>query len=58
MVKDIEPLIAAEMAAIESMTPMELHLEYTRVLHELPPDKSSRADLIKQVLVKLRQDLK
>jgi len=53
-----ETQIAAERAAIESMTPMELAREYTRVLHKLPPEELSRIELIEQLLAKLRQDLK
>jgi len=53
-----ETQIAAERAALESMTPMEVDLEYTRVLHKLPPEELPRTELIEQLLAQLRQDLK
>lgn len=46
-------VISAEQAALESMTPQELDLEYTRITGEPPPETATREALIKRVLAKL-----
>jgi len=53
----IEPLIAAERAGLESMTPVELDNEYTHMLSEPLPQSLSRGDLIEQISARLRQQL-
>ena len=49
----IEQLVAAERAALESMTPQELDREYERLLGKPPQEALSKDGLILAILVKL-----
>jgi hypothetical protein len=53
----IENNLAAIRPILESLTPAELTLEYTRVFHSPPPEGLASESFIEPILAKIRHDL-
>lgn len=57
MADEIERAIVSVKAILESLTPTELILEYTRVFRDSPPEGQASGQLIEPILTRLRHDL-